>query len=224
MILDFDPVLRTPAGMRTAMKTNFLASVRRPLPLGLLLGCAWLLVASARAQTIQNAGFESALDPWDPAGLSGGKTNWTLVYLAGGPGGFAMKDRSRASAHSGLLGVHLRPATEGTNHAYFSQVVSNLNPNASYTVSGWTRLTFVQAKWHVYFEALGGPSGTTSAVSAAPSTTGWIQYSVTNNATPGGTMEIRLHGDKEWTAVKNPGLALFNVMEAYFDDFTITAQ
>jgi hypothetical protein len=212
--------------MKIAMKNESPLSRRYELTaLGLLLGCGWLLLASANAQTLRNPGFESPLDPWDPLGLSGGKTNWTLVYARGGPGDFAMKDRSRASAHSGSLGAHFRPATEWTNSAYFTQTVSNLTANASYVVSGWIKLTFVQAKFHVYIETLGGPAGTTSAVSAPPTTEGsWIQYSVTNTASTAGTLEVRLHADKETTPLKDAGLALFNVLEAYFDDFSLAPQ
>ena len=74
--------------MKTAMKNKFLSSPRYQLAArGLLLGCAWLLLGSASAQNLlKNPGFESPLDPWDPLGLSGGKTNWTLVYVDGGPG------------------------------------------------------------------------------------------------------------------------------------------
>jgi hypothetical protein len=207
------------------MKNNLLCYCLRQLAArGLVLSCLCLLVFSASAQTIQNPGFESPLDPWDPAGLSGGKTNWTLVYVCGGPGDLALKDRSRASAHTGSLGAHFRPATEWTNHAYFVQTVTNLTPSASYVVSGWIRLTFVQAKWHVYIETLGGPSGTTSVRSPDPSATGWVQYSVTNTASSTGTLQIRLHGNKETTPLKSAGLALFNVLEAYFDDLSLTPQ
>ncbi len=210
------------------MKNKFLPSSRYQLAArGLLLSCAWLLLASASAQNLlRNPGFESPLDPWDPLGLSGGKTNWTVVYASGGPGDFAMKDRSRAAARSGgSLGAHLRPATEWWCHAYFTQTVSNLAANASYVFSGWINKPWLaNAKCHLYMEMLGGPAGTTSVVSPDVGATGWAQYSVTNTASAAGTLEVRLHMNKEQTPIKQAGLALYDVFDAWFDDFTLTAQ
>jgi hypothetical protein len=193
----------------------------------LLLGCcACLLLASAGAQNLlKNPGFESPLDPWDPLGLSGGKTNWTLVYTSGGPGDFAMKDRSRVATHSGSRGAHLRPATECWCHAYFTQTVSNLTANASYVVAGWINLTFIDnGRDHVYIEALGGPAGTTSVVSPDVATEGWFQYSVTNTASATGTLQVRLHSNKQKVPNKLPGLAMYYLFDAYFDDFSLTLE
>jgi hypothetical protein len=213
--------------MKTAMKNKFLSSPRYQLAArGLLLGCAWLLLGSASAQNLlKNPGFESPLDPWDPLGLSGGKTNWTLVYALGGPGDWAIKDRTRVAGLSSSIGASLRPATEQATHAYYTQTVSNLTANANYVVSGSINLTFIgNGKDHVYIETLGGPAGTTSVVSPDVSATGWIQYSVTNAATPAGTLEVRIHSNKETTPPKLPGLALYLLFDAFFDNFSLTPQ
>ena len=97
--------------------------------------------------------------------------------------------------------------------------------NANYVVSGSINLTFVgNGKDHVYIETLGGPAGTTSVVSPDVSATGWNQYSVTNAATPAGTLEVRIHSNKETTPPKLPGLALYLLFDAFFDNFSLTPQ
>ena len=103
---------------RSFMKTTSLISLcSQRAARGVVLGCASLLVMTTSAQNLlKNGDFESPLDPWDPTGLTGGKTNWALVYdpTSGGPGTFAMKGRSTESSHNGATqhGVHLRPTTE----------------------------------------------------------------------------------------------------------------
>ena len=208
------------------MKNMFLSSSRyQRAARGLLLGCAFLLVASASAQNrLQNPGFESPLDPWDPLGLSGGKTNWTVVFVSGGPGSFAMNDRSTESARSGGRGAHFRQRTESWCHAYFTQTVSNLTAGANYIVSGYINISWVSPKLRVYFESLGGAVGTTSVVSPDVAATGWIQYSVTNTASASGKLEVRLHSDKQQTVSGGPGLAKFVLTDARFDDFSLTPQ
>ena len=215
--------------MKIAMNNSFLSSSRCRLALrGLVLGCAGLLLASASAQTLQNPGFESPLDPWDPTGLTGGKTNWTILYLSGCPNDFAMKDRSRVSAHAGGCGAHLRPATEFWCHACFTQTVSNLTHGASYVVSGWLKEDFANTHGHLYIETLGGPAGTTSVVSSdfldVASAGNWSQLSVVNTASSTGILTIRLHLNKDQTAIALPGDAKYYLFDAYFDDITLTPQ
>ncbi len=215
------------------MRTSKLSFSRNRMPAwAFMLAVALAFLPSATAQNLlKNPGFESALDPWDPSGLTGGKGNWTVVYAtgSGGPGDFAIKDRTQVSKHSGSLGGHLRPATEWWCHAYFKQVVTNLTAGASYVVSGWIRMDFFDnGKDHVYIEALGGPSGNTSTVSPDVADVGtegdWAQYSVTNTASNAGTIEVRLHSSKQSTPLKLPGLAMYYLFDAYFDDFSVTLQ
>jgi hypothetical protein len=193
----------------------------------LLLGCACLLLSSANAQNLlRNGDFESPLDPWDPTGLSGGKTNWTLVYAFGngGPGTFAMKDRSTESSRHGASGhgVHLRPTTENWCHAYFTQTVTNLIANAQYVVSGLVNIGYLNNKFHVYIETLGGPSGTTSVSTPDVAVTGWSTNYVTNTASAGGTLEVRLHLSKQSMTPALPGVAKYYLCDARFDDLTLT--
>jgi len=192
---------------------------------GSLLGCAWLLLASASAQNLlKNGDFEGPLDPWDPTGLSGGKTNWTLVYPSGGPGTFAMKDRSTEASRTGALkghGAHLRPTTENWCHAYFTQTVSNLFANAQYVVSGQINIGYLNDKFHVFIETLGGPAGTTSVVSPDVNTTGWSLHWVTNTASTAGTLTVRLHLSKQAQTPALPGVAKYYLCDARFDEFSL---
>jgi len=195
---------------------------------GLLLGCAWLLVAPASAQNLlKNGDFEAPLDPWDPTGLSGGKTNWTLAYPSGGPGTFAMKDRSTESSRQGAKnghGVHLRPTTENWCHAYFTQTVSNLIANAQYVVSGWVNTSYDNNKLHIFIETLGGPAGITSVATPdiKPTNPVWMEYSVTNTASAAGTLEVRLHLGKQAMSTILPGVAKYYLCDARFDDLSLT--
>ena len=221
----------TPVAMKISMKTKFLSSFRRSLAApGALLGCALLLCGSASAQNfLKNGDFETPLDPWDPTGLSGGKTNWTLVYASGGPGDFAVKDRTTDSSRHGSNGhgVHFRPRTDWWCHAYFTQTVSNLTAGANYIVSGYMNRVYQLGALDIYFEALGGPSGTTSVSVHTPyqSNTGWVQYFVTNTASSTGTLTVRLHMNKAQTAwAPNPGEEKYWYTDGMFDDFSMTAQ
>ena len=216
------------------MKNKLLSSFHRHLPApGLLLGCALLLGASASGQNLlKNGDFESPFDPWDPTGLTGGNTNWTLVYVSGGPGDFAMHDRSTyASRHAANgpngHGANLRPSTEWWCHAYFTQTVSNLTAGASYVLSGYVNSVWGKdnGNLHVYAELLGGPSGTTSAVTPDIVSNSWSYvYSVTNTASSSGTVVVRLHENKGAMANDGIGTEKYFGMDAFFDDFTLTAQ
>jgi hypothetical protein len=190
----------------------------------LLLACVCLVLSSAGAQ-LRNPSFESPLDPWDPTGLTGGRTNWVIVYESGGPGDFAMHDRSTESAHgSAGHGVHLRPSTEWWCHAYFTQTVTNLVQNGSYVLTGWINKDYINAKDHTYIELIGGSGGTTSVVSPDVSAVDWIQYSVTNTASSTGTLIIRLHESKQQMPLSLPGLAKYLSCNSRFDEFTLTLQ
>lgn len=189
----------------------------------LLLGCAMLLCHLAGAQErLKNPGFESPLDPYDPTGLTGGKTNWTIVYVNGTQGDFAMHGRStEASRTSGGHGAHLRPNTEYATHAYFTQTVTNLTAGDSYVLSGYMHKGFDNSNLSVYFEAIGGSDGATS-VQSPEATTDRTQYFVTNTASPSGQIEVRLRLVKNKMTSDGPGLAKFIKSSAWFDDFSLT--
>jgi hypothetical protein len=208
------------------MKINFLSSSRGQIAACRLLLAGVLLVAgSVHAQNLlKNGDFESPLDPWDPTGLTGGKTNWTLVYVSGGPGDFVMKDRSTEASHNGYTehGVHLRPASEWWCHAYFTQTVTNLMPGSNYVCTGWINKRYLNVKDHTYIELLGGSDGTVSVVSLDVSVDKWHQYWVTNTASATGKIEVRLHESKQQMPLSLPGVAKYKQCDSRFDDFSLT--
>lgn len=139
-----------------------------------------------------------------------------------------MHDRSTMASRNGPNGhgAHLRPSTEHWCHAFFTQTVSNLTPGAGYIVNGYVNSVWGKANGnlHVYFEMLGGPSGTTSVVTPDIYTNAWILYSLTNTASSGGTITVRLHLNKGAMANDGIGTEKYFGCDAMFDDFTMTAQ
>jgi len=91
-------------------------------------------------------------------------------------------------------------------HAYFKQTVTGLTAGAAYTVSAWMAQfennDNYLTKCKVYLEAVGGPNGLVSKVTPNVVTncyttaSAWTYYAVTNTATPGGQIEVRLHFSK----------------------------
>jgi hypothetical protein len=169
------------------MKSSFLSLSLCPIAAqGLLTGFAFLLCGSAGAQNLlKNGDFEQPLGP----------TNWTVMYLHGGPGDFEIKGRSRGgSRHAAWFGGYLRPLALKLAHAYFTQTVTNLSTNHLYTVSGYMREDWwrdrdpdtglynpngdgKRDKFLVYIEVIGGlgtptPDGraSTNAVNQEPPT------------------------------------------------------
>lgn len=103
---------------------------------------------------LRNADFEQPLGP----------TNWTVVYVHGGPDDFEIKDRSRGGARrpSTFYGAYFRPLTSKLAHAYFTQTVTNLTPGHVYNFLGhmkqdWWNVDAPQRdKYLVYIELIGG--------------------------------------------------------------------
>jgi len=103
---------------------------------------------------LRNADFEQPLGP----------TNWTVVYVHGGPDDFEIKDRSRGGARrpSTFYGAYFRPLTSKLAHAYFTQTVTNLTPGHVYNFSGhmkqdwWKVDDPLRDKYKVYIELIGG--------------------------------------------------------------------
>lgn len=123
------------------IKTNHSISMQTEYPpigskcaaQGLLLSFALLLSVSSDAQNLlKNGDFEQS--PLGP-------TNWSIIYLQGGPDDFEIKGRTRGgSAHGGTFyGGHFRPIGQKLAHACFTQTVTNLTPGHLYTVSGQMR-------------------------------------------------------------------------------------
>jgi hypothetical protein len=201
------------------MKTQLLPSCRRLFAVqAVLLAFTLLAWHSFGAQNrVKNPDFEDEL----------GLDNWTIVYtgvsnstgvwpLDCGPADFAIKGRTRL-AHRDLIpgiwdgtpdywskfGGCFMAGHDWKMHAYFRQVVTNLTPGQSYTISA--RMAFVEdwsSKVQVYMEALGGAAGTTSRKTADVTdyinnnAAAYNRYAVTNTASASGQLEIRLHYNK----------------------------
>lgn len=203
---------------------------------GLLLGFVWLLCGSASAQVnlLKNGNFDDA--PLGP-------TNWTVLYLHGGPDDYEIKDRTTPSLphQSSFYDGHFRPIGQKLAHACFTQTVTNLTPGHAYNVSGrmaedWWKAPndALRDSFLVYIEAIGGqgtPTGdgrfsvlavaTDQSNLDAPYTypnQDWLTF--TNRQTPdtNGKIEIRLNH-------KCVGYVEFDKcmqMSGYFDAISLT--
>jgi hypothetical protein len=203
------------------MKNDSLSARCKLAIRGALLGFAVLACVSASAQNLlKNGDFEQPLGP----------TNWTVVYVQGGPDDFEIKDRTTVadknpSTQQNKRGAHLRPCTDWIAHAYFTQTITNLVPGHAYTVQG-------DVRWHggtatgygnaaivyrVYFEAVGQGAARSPDVPDDGSD-GWLHYSVTQTPDASGKIEVRLHLNK-FRFCTYDKLVLIN---GYFDNFSVT--
>jgi len=207
------------------MKNKFPLSFFRQLSgWRLLLAFAVLLSASASAQNLlKNASFEN---PIDPPGSSG-TTNWALVYAYGGPGDFAYADRTTEANYpgdstypGGTMGAAFRPNHCYFMHAYHKQIVTGLTPGGSYTLSGYMHKGYDNDKLNVYIAMFGGADGSTVVSNTA--TGDRTKYFMTNIASAGGQIEVRVGlrlqefsawGDEDPKFVKSEG---------WFDVFSLT--
>jgi hypothetical protein len=140
------------------MKNKFSLSISRWLIAApkLLFGLALLFCASAGAQNLlKNGDFEQPL----------GTTNWTVMYLHGGPQDWETKGRSRqGSLHSAWYGGYFRPITLKMAHVCFAQTITNLTPGHPYNLSGAMKHErsnygaddLFRDVFLVYMEAIGG--------------------------------------------------------------------
>ena len=191
----------------------------------LLVGSCFLLGSSVSAQQnlLGNPSFESQLGV--------GTTNWTVVYVQGGPNDFEIKDRTTVAdrnpaALQNTRGAHLRARTNKDAHAYFSQTVTNLVPGHAYTVEGDVRWHGGSANgfgnapiiYRVYFEAIGGQNPARSPDVPDDNIDGWLHYSVTQTPDAGGKIEVRLHLDKFRFCIYDK----MTMINAYFDNFSVT--
>jgi hypothetical protein len=223
------------------MKSKSPLSLRRQFATrGLLLAFALFAWGAAGAQnSVKNPDFEDPLGP----------DNWTIVYtgvsnsaqanwpVECGPSDFLIKGRIRL-AHKDLIagiwdgdpaywsrqGGCFQAGHDWQMHAYFKQVVTNLSPFASYTVSA--RMAFFD-DWssavQVYMEVLGGVAGNISR--KTPYVTGFVnnnpsafaRYAVTNTANSSGQLEIRLHYNK----YRSTAVEKWRNMEALYDHVTV---
>ena len=225
------------------MKNQFLLLRRlRTAGSGFLL-CSCLFVGgSASAQNLlKNGDFET------PNAPTNGVLYWTVAYPWGGPSDFEIVDRatyvqSNLGGYANYWSLAIRPAHEKWAHAYFSQTVSNLVANHSYSVSGymeeerWKGVSeAMRDEYLVYIEAIGGtgtptPDGRAYVLAVATDTsnldgppytypnTSWLQFTNTQTPAANGTIEIRLHLSKiSWTNSDK-----MSTMTGYFDNISLT--
>jgi hypothetical protein len=189
------------------MKNVSLFSARRSLATpGWLLSLALFTGGWAGAQNfVRNPDFNSPLGP----------DNWTIVYPNNSQeSDFFIHGRTTLAHHEKVYGAawegnffggHFRPYTDAPMEAYFTQIVSGLQPGSNYVVSAWMAQfdsAFI-TKVYAWLEALGGTNGLVSTVTPyvtgyTLNNDGWARYSVTNTASPSGQIEVRLHFWK-WT-------------------------
>jgi hypothetical protein len=208
--------------MKTIVHHQFPRSLRHlPATGGSLLGLALFLFGPASAQELlQNGNFEA------PFPGSDATTNWTLVYVDGGPGDFAIAGQTtEASTKGGGRGAHLRPNNWNYAHAYFKQIVRNgITNGGQYLLSiQKMRAGFKYAdegppyKLRVYMAAISG----TSSNWVSGSTTN-IGYSMVVTGSPSRSIEIQLHMAKDWMANEGAEDMKHAKCSGWFDDISLT--
>jgi hypothetical protein len=123
------------------------------------------------------------------------------------------------------FGLHFKPGHDWQMHAYARQVITNLAPLTSYSVSAWiTQYDGEQvAKVQLYMEVLGGATGNISRKTPYVQTTskdnpaGWNRYTVTNTASASGQIEIRLHYNKNGSTSTEK----WRNMDGFFDHVSL---
>lgn len=198
----------------------------------LLLSFAFLLCGSASAQLLKNGDFEQPLGP----------TNWTVLYLHGGPDDFQIKDRCRDGSRSGAwFGGYFRPITQKVAHACFTQTVTNLTPDHVYNFSGYMTEGWWKApddalrnQFLVYIEVIGGQGnpladGRFSVLAVATDTSNldapytypnntWLQFTTQQTPDANRKIEVRLHYNKINFCIYDKTY----IMQGAYDDISLT--
>lgn len=230
----------TPVGRAThelLMKRNSPLLFRNQIAAKGLFCAVVLLVglsATAQVNLLKNGNFDTA--PLGP-------TNWTVIYLHGGPDDYEIKDRATPSSphNQSFYDGHFRPIGQRLAHACFSQTVTNLVPGHTYNFSGLMREDWwksptdaLRDRFLVYMEVIGG-QGTTNLegrksvlAAAAPSpdidapytyaTANWTTFTAQQTPDANGKIEVRLH--HQFT-----GYVEFDKcmqMSGYFDAISLT--
>jgi hypothetical protein len=142
------------------MKMEFLPTdYCKTTMLGLLLSAGLFAAISASAQNlVKNPGFESAIgtnalgnaigganfplgittgtNMYDPSWRS--TNNWMIAYEWGGPGDLELKDRCD-TPNSGSWSGKFRSAHDKLGHAYYTQIITNLQAGHTYLASGYMK-------------------------------------------------------------------------------------
>jgi hypothetical protein len=177
------------------------------LLLGLGLGLCG--AASAQVNYLKNGNFDSA--PLGP-------TNWTVIYLHGGPDSFEIKDRvTPYEPHNqSFYDAAFRPIDQKLAHACFTQTVTNLQASHAYQFSVMMREDWwknpndaKRDKFLVYAEVIGGQGtptddGRASVLAVAtdqsnldapytyPNNT-WLTFTCQQTPDASRKVEVRLH-------------------------------
>ncbi len=161
-----------------------------------LVAVAIVTATYAGAQNfVKNPDFEAPL----------GSDNWTILYVSpSSEADFWLHDRTtlahRDSTYGtwdgNYFGLHFRPYHTGLMEAYARQIVTGLQPGASYVISAWMvqfQETFIP-KMDVWLETVGGSGikSSSKVVNYCFQNNGWERFSVTNTATTGRQIEVRL--------------------------------
>jgi hypothetical protein len=160
------------------------------------LGLLWCGSAGAQVNLLQNGDFDTA--PLGP-------TNWTILYLHGGPDSWEIKGRTTPSTvHNNGIGTGsmydgtFRPIDQKLAHACFTQTVTNLTTNRVYQLVGhmrqdWWKGTGVDTngapnnltgKYRVYIEVIGGQGAPTQDGRASVFATNNLTYCTGHNYDP----------------------------------------
>jgi hypothetical protein len=202
------------------MKRPLLCLFRCPAGVGSVsLGLALLGCGPAVAQNLlKNGNFES------PFPVADAKAGWAIVYADGGPGDFAIAGQTtEASIGGGGRGAHLRPNNWSRAHAYFRQVVTNVVPNARYTLTIQRMKAGFQnyvdnGKLRVYMAALTGVSSNT--VFGNSYSNGPYSLVVTGSVTR--QIEVQLHLWKDWMSNESSEDMKHAKCSGWFDEISLT--
>lgn len=186
----------------------------------LVLALALVLCTSAGAQELlKNGDFEAPFPGTDAT------TNWTLVYVDGGPSDFAIAGQTtEASRANGGRGAHLRGSNYNFAHAYFKQVVSTGITNGGHYLLTIQKMkagfqNYVDnGKLLVYMAALSGTSS--NAVSGDGNIVG--PYSMIVTGSPTRSIEIQLHMAHGYLPAEVANDPKHMKTSGWFDDISLT--
>jgi hypothetical protein len=210
--------------MKKLMPYEFSRPVRCPAAIGACLALAAFLCGSATAQDLMlNGNFEAPFPGTDAT------TNWTLVYVDGGPSDFAIAGQTtEASRLNGGRGAHLRANNWNYAHAYFKQIVrTGITNGGRYLLNiqkmkaGFDSYIGVPpetGKLRVYLTAISGTWSTNiygDATIVGP-------YSTIVTGSPSRSIEIQLHMAKDAMSNESAEDMKHAKCVGWFDDISLT--
>jgi hypothetical protein len=233
------------------MKSKLLFSSRLQIATQVwVLGVACFVSGLASAQNfVRNPDFEEELGPDNWTVVYAPVDHMTGGIIAAncptncGPNDFLVKGRN-CLAHRNLgvpssgtwdggwswnnytywnkFGARFQPNHNWGMHAYFKQVVTNLTPGASYSISAWMTMFGRTDKTDVYLQAIGGLGSRRTVnvmTSAINNPAAWQSYALSNTADTNGQIEVRLHMNKAYTTTD----WVYLEVNAFFDHVAVVA-